>query len=81
MMGREPRTAFTTLIEGDEGFQFSPIDEDGLQQLVVSLVDTREELLAGVPQRVDADGRHHRSRGSRGKNLLHFTVSDHVLAA
>ena len=36
MTGREPGTAFPALIEGgDEGFQFSPIDEDGLQQLVV----------------------------------------------
>ena len=41
MMGREPRTTFTALIEGDyESFQFSPIDEDRLQQLGVSLVDT-----------------------------------------
>ena len=32
MMGREPRTAFTALTEGDdEGFQFSPIDEDRFQ--------------------------------------------------
>ena len=60
--------AFTALIEGDnEGFQFSPIDEDRLQQLVVSLVDTQEELLAGVLQRVDADRRHHRARANRGK--------------
>ena len=65
---REPRTAFTLLIEGDdEGFQFSPIDEDRLQQLVVSLVDTPEERLAGVLQRVDADRRHHRARANRGK--------------
>ena len=55
MMGQEPRTAFTALTEGDdEGFEFSPIDEDRLPQLVVSLVDTQEELLAGVLQRVDA---------------------------
>ena len=41
MMEREPRTAFTALIEGDdEGFQISPIDENRLQQLVVSPVDT-----------------------------------------
>ena len=65
---REPRTAFTLLIEGDdEGFQFSPIDEDRLQQLVVSLVDTPEERLAGVLQRVDADRRHHCARGSRAR--------------
>ena len=74
--------AFTALIEGDnEGFQFSPIDEDRLQQLVVSLVDTQEELWAGVLQRVDADPRHHRERGCRGKNLPHFKVSDYVLVA
>ena len=49
MMGRDPRTAFTTFIEvDDKGFQFSPIDEDRLQHLVVFLVDTQEELLAGV---------------------------------
>ena len=67
MMGREPRTAFA-LIEGDdEGFQFSPIDEERFPMLVVSLVDTQEELLAGVLQRVDADRRHHRARDSRGK--------------
>ena len=41
VMGRESRTACTALVEGnDEGFQFSPIDENRLQQLVVSLVDT-----------------------------------------
>ena len=63
MMGRETRTTFTALIEGDdEGFQFSPIDKDMLQQLVVSLVDTQEELLAGVLQRVGADCPHHRAR-------------------
>ena len=82
MMGRDPRTVLTALMEGDdEGFQFSAIDEDRLQQLVVSLGDTQEELLAGVPQRIDADRRHHRARGSRGKTLLHFTVGDYVLAA
>ena len=81
MMGREPRTGFTALIEGDdEGFQFSPIDETRLQQLVLSLVDT-QELLAGVLQRVDADRRHHQARGSRGKTLPHFTVGDYVLVA
>ena len=68
MRGREPRTAFTALIErDDEGFQFSPIDEDRLQQLVVSLVDAQEELLAGVLQRVDADRCHHRERSSRAR--------------
>ena len=47
MMGREPRTAFTALIEGDdENFVFSPVNEDGLQQLVVSPVHTQEELLS-----------------------------------
>ena len=52
MMGREPRTAFTALIDGDnEGFQFSPIDEEKLQQLVVSLVDTQQELLLSIQQR------------------------------
>ena len=81
-MGREPRTAFTALTEGvDEGFQFSPIDEGRLQQLVVSLMDTQEELLAGVLQRVDADPRHLRARGSRGKPLPHLTVGDYVLVA
>ena len=81
-MGREPRTAFTALIEGDdEGFQFSPIDKDRLQQLVVSLLDTQEELLAGVLERVDTDRRHHRTRASRGKTLPHFTVGDYVLVA
>ena len=82
MTGRKPRTAFTALIEGDdEGFQFSPIDEARLQQLVVSLLDTQEGLLAGVLQRVDADHRHHRSRGSRGNTLPHFTVGSYVLVA
>ena len=82
MMGRDPRTAFTAVIEGDdEGFQFSPINEDRLQQLVVSLVDTRKELVAGMLQRVDADRRHHRALGSRGKTLPHFTVGDYVLMA
>ena len=33
----------------------------------------------GVLQRVDADRRHHRARGSRGKTLPHFTVGDYVL--
>ena len=81
-MEREQRTAFTALIEGDEeGFQFSPIDETRLQQLVASLVDTQEELLAGVPQRVDADRRHHRARGSRGKTLPHCTIGGYVLVA
>ena len=43
MMGREPRTAFTTLIEGhEEGFQVSPTDENRLQQLVFFLVDIQE---------------------------------------
>ena len=55
MVGHEPRTAFTALIEEDyEGFQFSAIDENRWQQLLVSLADTQEELLAGVLQRVDA---------------------------
>ena len=78
MRGREPRTAFTALIErDDEGFQFSPIDEDRLQQLVVSLVDAQEELLAGVLQRVDADRRRHRAHDSRGRTLPYFTVGDY----
>ena len=48
MMGREPRKAFTALNDGDdESVQFSPIKEDRLQQLVVSLVYTQEEHLAG----------------------------------
>ena len=82
MMGREPPTTFAALIEGDDqGVQFSPIDEDRLQQLVVSLVHTQEELLAGVLQRVDADRRHHCARASRGKRLPHFTVGDYVLVA
>ena len=80
MMGRDLRTAFSALIEGaDESLQFSPIDEDRLKQLVVSLVDTQEELLAGVLQRVDADRRHHLARGGRDKTLPHFTVGDYVL--
>ena len=82
MMGREPRTTFTALIEGDDDdFQFSPIDEDRLQQLVIFVVDTEEEFLAGVLQRVDADRSHHCARGSRGKTLPHFTVGDYVLMA
>ena len=48
---------------------------------MASLVDTQEELLAGVLQRVDADRRHHRARGSRGKMLPRFTVGDYVLVA
>ena len=77
--GRDLRTAFPALIEGaDESLQLSPIDEDRLQQLVVSLVDTQEELLAGVLHHVDADRRHHRARGGRGKILPHFTVGDYV---
>ena len=82
MMGQEPRTAFTALTEGDdEGFEFSPIDEDRLPQLVVSLVDTQEELLAGVLHRIDADRRHHHTRVSRGKTLPHFTVGDYKMSA
>ena len=82
MMGRQPRKTFTALIEGHgKGFQLSPIDETGLQQLVVSLVDTQEELLAGVLQRVDADRHHHRARNSRGKTLPHFTGGDYALVA
>ena len=82
MTGREPRTAFTALIEGDdEIFLLSLIDETRLQQLVVSLVDTREEHLAGVLERVDADRRHQRARGSRGKTLSYFTVVHYVLMA
>ena len=76
MMGREPRTAFAALIEGDdEGFQFSPIDEDRLQQLVVSLVDTQEELLAGVLQRVDADRRHHRRPSTKVTLISSLSVA------
>ena len=44
-------------------------------------MDTQEEPLAGVLQHVDADRRHHRARGSRGKTLPHFTVGDCVLVA
>ena len=74
--------AFTTPIEGDdEGFHFTPIDEDRLQHLVICLVDTQEELVAGVLQRVDANRRHHRARGSRGKTLPHFTLGDYDLVA
>ena len=80
MMGREPRTAFTALIEGDdERFQFSSIDKERLQQLVVSVVNTQEELLVGVLQYADADCRRHRACGSRGKTLPQFTVGDYVL--
>ena len=39
------------------GFQFIPIEDDRSQRLVVSLVDTQDDLLAGVLQRVDADRR------------------------
>ena len=82
MMGREPRTAFPALSEGDnEGFVLSPIDEDRFQQLVVSLVDTQEGHLAGVLQRVDARRRHHRARGHRGQTLPRFPVGDYVLVA
>ena len=48
---------------------------------MASLVDTQEELLAGVLQRVDANRCQHRARGSRGKTLPHFTVGDYVLVA
>ena len=44
-------------------------------------MDAREELLAGLLQRVDADRRHHRARDSRGKTLPHFTKGSHVLVA
>ena len=52
-----------------------------MQKLVVSLVDTKDELLAGVLERVDAYHRHHRARGSCGKTLPHFTVDDYVIVA
>ena len=82
MMGREPRSAFTVLIEGDdEAFQLSPIDENRLQELVVSLLDTQAELLAGVLQRFVADRRHHRAVGIPGKTLPHSTVGDYVVVA
>ena len=81
MRGGEPLTSSSALIEGDdEGCQSSPIDEDRLLQLMFSLLDTQEELPAGVLQRLGAD-RHHRARGSRGKTLLHFTVGNYVLVA
>ena len=60
---------------------FSSIDETRLQQQVVSLVGTQEEILAGVLQLVDADRRHHQARGSRDKTLPYFTVGDYVLVA
>ena len=61
MMGRESLMTFTAFIEGDdEGFQFIPIDDDRSQQMVVSLVDTQEDFLAGVLQHVDADRRPYR---------------------
>ena len=82
MTGCEPRTAFTAFIEGsDEGFQSSLIDGNRLQQPLVSRMDTKEELLAGVLQRIDADRRHHRARGSRGKTLPRFTVGAYLLVA
>ena len=72
MMGRGLRTSCTALIEGDdEGFQFSTINENRLQQLVASVVDIQEKLLAGVLQRVGADRRYHKARGSLGKTLCH----------
>ena len=81
MMGREPGTAFTALIEGDdERFPCSPIDETILQQLVVS-GGHEEELLAGVQQRIDADYRQHRARGSCLKTLPYFTVGNFVLVS
>ena len=52
-----------------------------LQKLVVSPVDVQEELLKGVLKRLDADSRHHRARGSRGKTLPRFTVGDYALVA
>ena len=44
-------------------------------------MDTQEELLAGVLQHLNADRRHRRARGSRGKTPPHFTVGDYVLVA
>ena len=82
MWGREPSTSFTALIEGhDYSFPFSPIDEDSWQQLVVFLVNTQEDLLAGVLQCVDSDLCHHRVRGGRSNTLPHFTMGDYVRGA
>ena len=41
---------------------------------MVSLVDTREQIVVGMLQRVDADRRPHRAAGSRGRSLPYFTV-------
>ena len=48
---------------------------------MVSLVDAKEKILAGLLQLVDTGRRHPRERGSRGKTLPHFTVGDCVLVA
>ena len=59
MIGCEPRTASTALMEGGvDGFWLSPPDENRLKQLVASLVDDQEKLLIGVLQRIDADRGH-----------------------
>ena len=71
-MRRDSHMAFPALIEGDDdGFEFSTIDKERLQNMVVSLVDTQEELLAAVKQRGDAGRRPHRARGNRDKALPH----------
>ena len=63
MMGLEPRTAFAALIQmNHQGFQFGPVDENRLQQIAVTQVDTEKKILAGVLQRVDADRCCHRAR-------------------
>ena len=56
---------------GRRGFQFSPIDETRLHELVVFLTDT-QELLAGVLQGVDVDRRHHRARGQSRQKAAAF---------
>ena len=41
---------------------------------MVSLVDTREQIVVGMLQRVDTDRRPHRAPGSRGRILPYLTV-------
>ena len=81
MLGREPRTAFSALVEEDnECMELTVVDEERLREHVRSIVSAHDELQKQVVERRDVQRQQTRTLSSRGE-LPHFTVGDYVLVA